>query len=233
MEILPGQPFPLGATPDKSGTNFAVASEIAERVELCLFDSGGAETRLPLPALNDGVWHGFVPGIGTGQRYGYRVSGPYDPARGLRCNPAKLLLDPNTKATDGQLVWGESLLGYRPGDPDEPSELDSAPAMLRSLVADPSFAWGADKRPGTPYRDTVIYELHVKGFTQTRRDVPPVLRGTYAGLACPPVVEYLVGLGVTAVELLPVHQFVTSRHLAARGLTRLLGLQHHRLLRPA
>ena len=219
MEILPGRPFPLGATPDESGTNFAVASEIAEQVELCLFDSGGAETRLPLPELDDGVWHGFVRGIGAGQRYGYRVSGPYEPSRGLRCNPAKLLLDPYAKSTEGVLSWGESLFGYHPDDPDKPSDLDSAPAMLRSLVSDPSFEWGADNRPDTRYRDTVIYELHVKGFTQTRPDVPPVLRGTYAGLACPPVVEYLVGLGVTAVELLPVHQFVTSRHLAARGLT--------------
>ena len=218
MDILPGRPFPLGATPGEAGTNFAVASEIAERVVLCLFDAGGVETRLPLPALDDGVWHGFVPGISTGQRFGYRVTGPYDPARGLRCNPAKLLLDPYAKATEGQLVWGESLFGYPPGDPDGRSGLDSAPSMLRSLVANPSFAWGADKRPGTPYRDTIIYELHVKGFTQTRRDVPPELRGTYAGLACPPVVEYLADLGVTAVELLPVHQFVTSGDLAARGL---------------
>jgi isoamylase len=218
MDILPGRPFPLGATPGEAGTNFAVASEIAERVVLCLFDAGGAETRLPLPALDDGVWHGFVPGISTGQRYGYRVIGPYDPARGLRCNPAKLLLDPYAKATEGQLVWGESLFGYPPGDPDGRSGLDSAPSMLRSLVAEPSFAWGADRPPGTPYRDTIIYELHVKGFTQTRRDVPPALRGTYAGLAFPQVVEYLAGLGVTAVELQPVHQFVTSGDLAARGL---------------
>ncbi len=218
MEIWPGRPSPLGATPDGSGTNFAVASQIAEQVVLCLFDAGGAETRLPLPALDDGVWHGFVPGISAGQRYGFRVPGPYDPARGLRCNPAKLLLDPYAKATDGELVWAESLLGYPPGDPDGRNDVDSAPAVPRSLVAGPSFAWGADRRPGTPYRDSVIYELHVKGFTQARRDVPPELRGTYAGLACPPVVEYLAGLGVTAVELLPVHQFVTAGDLAGHGL---------------
>ncbi len=218
MEIWPGRPSPLGATPDESGTNFAVASEIAKRVVLCLFDASGAETQLPLPAFDDGVWHGFVRGVSTGQRYGYRVIGPYDPARGLRCNTAKLLLDPYARATDGRLVWGASMFGYPPGDPDGRSRLDSAPSMLRSLVADPSFAWGADRRPGTPYRDTVIYELHVKGFTQTRRDVPPALRGTYAGLACPPVVEYVAGLGVTAVELLPVHQFVTAQDLAGRGL---------------
>ncbi len=218
MEIWPGRPFPLGATPEESGTNFAVASEIAERVVLCLFDETGAETQVPLPEVDDGVWHGFVPGISTGQRYGYRVKGPYDPALGLRCNPAKLLLDPYGKALGGELVWGESLFGYPPGDPDGLSDLDSAPAMPRSLVADPSFAWAADKPPAIPYRDSLIYEVHVKGFTQTRRDVPPELRGTYAGLAFPPVVEYLTGLGVTAVELLPVHQIVSSRHLVARGL---------------
>jgi isoamylase len=223
MEVWPGLPSPLGATPGESGTNFAVASEIADRVVLCLFDAAGVETHLPLPAFDDGVWHGFVREVSAGQRYGYRVIGPYDPARGLRCNPAKLLLDPYARATDGQLVWGDRLLGYPPGDPDGRSGLDSAPSMLRSLVVDPSFAWGADRRPGTPYRDTVIYELHVKGFTQTRRDVPPALRGTYAGLACPPVVEYLTGLGVTAVELLPVHQFVTAAELAERGLANYWG----------
>jgi isoamylase len=217
MDVWPGRPWPLGATPGESGTNFAVVSEVAEQVVLCLFDADGTETRLPLPEFDGGVWHGFVPGIGIGQRYGYRVIGPYDPARGLRCNRAKLLLDPYAKATAGRLVWGKRLLGYPPGDPDGQSGLDSAPSMPRSLVAEPSFAWDADQQPGTPYRDTVIYELHVKGFTQTRRDVPPELRGTFAGLACPPVVEYLVGLGVTAVELLPIHQFVTSRHLAGSG----------------
>jgi isoamylase len=220
--IRPGLPAPLGATPDESGTNFAVASQIAEQVLLCLFDADGTETRVPLPQRNDGVWHGMVPGIGAGQRYGYRVAGPYDPARGLRCNPAKLLIDPYAKAIDGQLAWGDALLGYRPGDPDGRSELDSAASVPRSLVADPQFGWGTDRRPGTPYRDTVIYELHVKGFTQTRRDVPEALRGTYAGLACPPVLDYLAGLGVTAVELLPVHQSVT-RGLAGSGLTNYWG----------
>ena len=199
MEVWPGRPWPLGAAPGEAGTNFAVVSEVAEQVVLCLFEEGGAETRLPLPEFDGGVWHGFVPGVSSGQRYGYRVTGPYDPARGLRCNPAKLLLDPYTKATAGQLVWGDSVLGYPPGDPDGRSDLDSAPSVPRSLVADPSFAWDGDRPPGTPYRDTIIYEVHVKGFTQTRRDVPPELRGTYAGLACPPVVEYLTGLGVTRI----------------------------------
>ena len=223
MEVWPGRPCPLGATPGEGGTNFAVVSEIAEQVVLCLFDAGGAETRLPLLGLDGGVWHGFVPGAGRGQRYGYRVTGPYDPARGLRCNPAKLLLDPYARATAGRLVWGDGVLGYPPGDPEGRSDLDSARSVPRSLVADPSFAWGGDRPPGTPLRDTIIYELHVKGFTQTRRDVPPQLRGTYAGLACPPVVEYLAGLGVTAVELLPVHQFVTTGHLAGHGLANYWG----------
>jgi len=222
MEIWPGRPWPLGATPGEAGTNFAVVSEVAEQVVLCLFDEDGAETRLPLPGFDGGIWHGFVPAVSSGQRYGYRVTGPYDLARGLRCNQAKLLLDPYAKATAGQLVWGDSVLGYPPGDPDGRSDLDSAPSVPRSLVADPSFAWGDDRPPGTPYRDTIIYELHIKGFTQTRRDVPAQLRGTYAGLACPPVVEYLAGLGVTAVELLPVHQFVTG-DLARRGLTNYWG----------
>ena len=223
MEVWPGRPCPLGATPGEGGTNFAVVSEIAEQVVLCLFDAGGAETRLPLLGLDGGVWHGFVPGAGRGQRYGYRVTGPYDPARGLRCNPAKLLLDPYARATAGRLVWGDGVLGYPPGDPEGRSDLDSARSVPQSLVADPSFAWGGDRPPGTPLRDTIIYELHVKGFTQTRRDVPPQLRGTYAGLACPPVVEYLAGLGVTAVELLPVHQFATTGHLAGHGLANYWG----------
>jgi len=223
MEVWPGRPWPLGATPGEAGTNFAVVSEIAEQVVLCLFDEGGAETRLPLPGFDGGVWHGFVPAVSSGQRYGYRVTGPYDPARGLRCNPAKLLLDPYAKATAGRLVWGESVLGYPPGDPDGRNDLDSAPSVPRSLVADPSFAWGGDRSPGTPWRDTIIYELHVKGFTQTRRDVPAQLRGTYAGLACPPVVDYLAGLGVTAVELLPVHQFVSTGDLPRRGLANYWG----------
>jgi glycogen operon protein len=223
VDIRPGRPFPLGATPAESGTNFAVASQLAEQVVLCLFDAEGNQTPLALPEVEHGIWHGFVPGVGVGQRYGYRVTGPYDPARGLRCNPAKLLIDPYAKATDGQLVWGDELLGYQPGDPDAPSDVDSAPSVPRSLVADPSFAWGADRRPATRYRDTIIYELHVKGFTQTRGDVPPELRGTYAGLAWPPVLEYLTGLGVTAVELLPVHQFVTSGQLAAAGRTNYWG----------
>ena len=217
MDIWPGRPFPLGATSDGSGTNFAVASQPAEQVMLCLFDPVGQQATLALPAVHDGIWHGYVPGIGPGQRYGYRVAGPYNPARGLRCNPAKLLLDPYAKATDGPLVWGSQLFGYPPGDPGGRSDSDSAPLMPRSLVADPGFHWRNDRPPQTPFRDTVIYELHVKGFTQTRRDVPPELRGTYAGLACPPVIEYLAGLGVTAVELLPVHQFATTRELGAIG----------------
>ncbi len=223
MDIWPGRPFPLGAIPDGSGTNFAVVSQPAEQVGLCLFDADGQEACLPLPEAHDGVWHGYVPGIGAGQRYGYRVTGPYEPDRGLRCNPAKLLLDPYARAIDGPLVWGSPLFGYPPGDPGGRSDRDSAHLMPRSLVADPAFSWGNDQPPQTPYRDSVIYELHVKGFTQGRSDVPPQLRGTYAGLASPPVIDYLAGLGVTAVELLPVHQFLTTGELAALGRTQYWG----------
>ncbi|HSR24970.1 MAG TPA: alpha-amylase family glycosyl hydrolase, partial [Candidatus Eisenbacteria bacterium] len=222
-EVWPGRPFPLGATPREDGTNFAVSSPPASAVDLCLFDSDGVERRVALPEADGGVWHGFLPGVGVGQRYGYRVTGPHDPARGLRCNPAKLLLDPYAKATDGPLLWGDSLLGYPPGDPDGRSTLDSAPAVPRSLVVDPSFDWGGDRPPGTAYGDSVIYELHVKGFTRTHPDVPSELQGTYAGLAHPAVVRHLVDLGVTAVELLPVHQFVSRRELVARGLTNYWG----------
>ncbi len=161
MEIWPGRAFPLGATLDEAGTNFAVASQVAEQVVLCLFSSDGQETRLALPEFDGGVWHGYVPGIRSGQRYGYRVIGLHNPARGLRCNPAKLLLDPYCLATDRSVVLDERLFGYPPGDPDGQSQLDSAPSMLRGLVADPSFNWARDRRPGTPYRDTIIYELHV------------------------------------------------------------------------
>ncbi|HEX6920507.1 MAG TPA: glycogen debranching protein GlgX [Actinomycetes bacterium] len=222
-EVWPGRPFPLGATPEAAGTNFAVSSRPASRVELCLFDGDGLESRLELPEVDGGIWHGFVPGVGVGQRYGYRVTGPHDPARGLRCNPAKLLLDPYAKATDGPLLWGDSLLGYPPGDPDGRSTLDSAPAMPRSLVVDPAYDWGEDRPPRTAYGDSVIYELHVRGFTRLHPAVPPRLQGTYAGLAHPVVISHLVDLGVTAVELLPVHQFVTRRELAMLGRTNYWG----------
>ena len=199
-----------------------MASEVAEQVLLCLFDDG-QETQIPLPELDAGIWHGFVPGLGPGQRYGYRMHGLYNPARGLRCNPAKLLLDPYAKAITGAPTWDTALFGYPPGDPDGPSALDSAPFMPRSLVVDPSFDWADDAPPGIPYADTVIYEVHVKGFTQTHPDIPPQLRGTYAALAHPAALTHLTELGITAVELLPVHQHVTDGVLLQRGLSNYWG----------
>jgi glycogen operon protein len=205
------------------GTNFAVASGIAEGVEVCLLDDGGGETRVRLPAYDDGVWHGFVPGIGAGQAYGFRVHGPWDPARGLRCNPAKLLLDPYARATRGEVSFGPEVLGHDAHNPEAASSLDSAGHVPVSLVTDPMFRWGADAPPRCGYSDTIIYEVHVKGLTMRHPDVPEALRGTYAGLGHQAVVDYLTGLGVTAVELLPVHQYVPEAFLRDRGLTNYWG----------
>jgi glycogen operon protein len=208
------------------GTNVAVASEIAEGVELCLLD-GGEERRFDLLEYDAGVWHGFVPGMRPGDRYGFRVQGPYDPARGLRCNPAKLLLDPYAKAIEGHLAWDQRIFGHAfdrgPDAADGRDLSDSAPAMPHSVVTDPAFDWGGDTPPGTSYADTVLYEVHVKGFTARHPDVPPELRGTYAGLAHPAAVGHLRRLGVTAVELLPVHQHVTNGALRDKGLTNYWG----------
>jgi isoamylase len=224
LEIRSGSPFPLGATWQAGGVNFAVASEVASGVEVCLFDPDGAEVRLPLSEYDAGVWHGFVPGVGPGQPYGFRVAGPYDPANGIRCNPAKLLLDPYAKAIDGDPVWDERIFGYSwAGGPDSRNDLDSAAAMPRSLVIDPGFDWGDDHPPAVPYSDTVLYETHVVGLTRTHPDVPDDLRGTYAGLTHPAVLEHLTALGITTVELLPVHQSVTSGTLRAKGLTNYWG----------
>src|SRR5512142_498252 len=223
MEVWPGRPWPLGATPGEAGTNFAVVSEIAEQVVLCLFDEGGAETRLPLPGFDGGVWHGFVPGVGSGQRYGYRVSGPYDPARGLRCNPAKLLLDPYAKAISGPVLFGPEVYGHDEGDPARPSALASAAHVPRSLVTDPGFHWQDDNRIWYPISETVVYEVHVKGFTMRHPDIPPELRGTYAGLAHDAALAHLTDLGVTTVELLPVHQNVPEAFLTGQGLTNYWG----------
>ncbi len=220
---LPGTEFPLGATPAAGGTNFAVASGIADAVTLCLFDDAGRETRVPLRDYDAGIWHGFVPGVGPGQAYGYRVAGPYDPARGLYCNPAKLLLDPYAKAISGAVAFGNEVLGYADGDLGTASTLDSAGHVPRSRVVDPAFRWTDAARGWRRYSDTVIYEMHVKGFTMRHPGVPPELRGTYAGLAHEASVSYLTGLGVTAVELLPVHQNVPESFLPARGLTNYWG----------
>ena len=221
--VLPGSQFPLGATPAASGTNFAVTSSVADAVTLCLFDDAGTETQIPLVDYDAGVWHGFIPGIGPGQAYGYRVFGPYDPSRGVLCNPAKLLLDPYARAISGEVSFGPEVLGYAAGDPGAPSTLDSAGHMPRGLVVDPEFAWADDRLPRRRYADTIIYEVHVKGFTMRHPGVPEHLRGTYAGLAHEAAVGYLVDLGVTAVELLPVHQNVPEAFLVQRGLTNYWG----------
>jgi glycogen operon protein len=219
---VPGRAYPLGAIARDGGTNFAVASSVADGVTLCLFDGAGAETQIPLQDYDADVWHGFVPGVGPGQAYGYRAGGPYDPARGLRCNPAKLLLDPYARAISGQVAFGPEVYGYAVGNPDAPSTLDSAGHMPRSVVVDDSFDW-SDARPRHSYADTIIYEIHVKGFTMRHPGVPPELRGTYAGLGHQAAVGYLTDLGVTAVELLPVHQNVPESFLPQRGLTNYWG----------
>jgi glycogen operon protein len=223
MQVWPGRAHPLGATFDGSGTNFALFSEVAERVELCLFDDDGAETRVELREIDAFVWHAYLPTVGPGRRYGYRVHGPYAPEHGHRCNPAKLLLDPYAKAVDGAIDWDESLFPYRFGDPDAVNDADSAPHMMKSVVVNPFFDWDNDRAPRTPYADSVIYETHVRGLTMRHPDVPEELRGTYAGLAHPAVVNHLVGLGVTAVELMPVHQFVQDHGLVERGLSNYWG----------
>jgi len=224
--LSPGSPFPLGATPDEGGVNFALFSEVAEGVELCLFDDtaeGGNERRVELREASYNIWHGHIDGIRAGQRYGYRVHGPWEPSRGLRCNPAKLLLDPHATAMEGEVGWGQEVFGHRLDAPDELDASDSAPAMPRCVVTDRAFDWGDDRRMQTPFEDTVIYETHVKGISATHPEVPPEIRGTYAGLAHPAIVGHLVDLGVTAVELLPVHQFVHDSHLLDQGLRNYWG----------
>ena len=224
---LPGSLFPLGATPGEhlgiTGTNFALASSVATSVTLCLFDQAGTETQIPLADNDADIWHAFVPGIGPGQAYGYRVGGPWDPAQGLRCNPAKLLLDPYAKAVSGTVTFGPEVLGQDETDPARPSTLDSAGQVPRSLVVDPAFSWQDDKRPWYRYADTVVYEIHVKGFTMRHPDIPPALQGTYAGLGHQAAIAYLRDLGVTTVELLPVHQNVPESFLVAEGLTNYWG----------
>jgi isoamylase len=219
----PGTAYPLGATYDGVGTNFALFSSVADRVDLCLLDAGGAETRVTLNEMDGFVWHGYLPGVGPGQRYGYRVHGPYEPAAGHRCNPAKLLLDPYAKAIEGQVDWAPAVYSYQFGSPGERNDEDSAPYVPRSVVVNPYFDWGADRPPGTPYHESVIYEAHVRGLTRMHPRVPEAERGTYLGMAHPAVIEHLQGLGVTAVELMPVHQFVTDAFLTERGLANYWG----------
>jgi glycogen operon protein len=232
-KIWPGRPYPLGATYSGSGTNFSIVSEIAERVELCLIDDAGRETRFDLPETTAFCWHGYLPDVEPGQRYGYRVYGPWDPPNGLRCNPSKLLLDPYAKAIEGQVQWNEAVFSYDFNRPDQSkNEKDSAPFMPKSIVVNPFFEWDGDEPLKLSWHETVIYETHVKGLTMTHPDIPERMRGTFAGLAHPKMVGYLNNLGVTAVELLPVHQFVHDKTLVDRGLRNYWGYNSIGFLAP-
>jgi isoamylase len=234
----PGSPYPLGATWDGAGVNFALFSEHATAVDLCLFDPEDPRRehhRIRMQEHTNQVWHVYLPEARPGLPYGYRVHGPFDPEHGHRFNPSKLLLDPYAKAITGSLHWHDALFGYRIGDPAQdlaPDDRDSAPYMPRSVAIDPAFSWGEDRRPRTPWHRTVIYEMHVKGFTARHPDVPRHLRGTYAGLAAPPAVDYLRRLGITAVELLPVHYSVADNYLLDRGLTNYWGYNSIGFLAP-
>ena len=226
MQIRPGSMYPLGASYDGAGVNFALYSQVAQKVELCLFDEHDAETRIEMTEQNSYVWHDYIPGLQPGQRYGYRVYGPYDPVHGLRCNPNKLLLDPYAKAIEGNIDGDESLFSYWFKSPDDTSamnDLDSAAHTMKSAVINPYFDWGNDQHPYVSYHDSVIYEAHVRGMTNLNMDVPPDIRGTYAGLAYPSVIEYLKKLGVTAIELMPIHQFVNDSFLQEKGLSNYWG----------
>ena len=228
IRVWPGKPYPLGATWDGSGTNFALFSAHAEKVELCLFDDDGeAEiARVALPENTHEIWHGYLPDVRPGQHYGYRVYGPYEPAAGHRFNPHKLLIDPYAKALAGRLEWHDALFGYRVGDEKADlsfDERDSAPYMPRCRVVDPAFTWGRERPPPRPWHEAVVYEMHVRGFTMRRDDVAEEARGTFGALSIAPVVQYLKDLGVSAVELLPVHAFVHDRRLVERGLRNYWG----------
>ncbi|MGE5853126.1 MAG: glycogen debranching protein GlgX [Deltaproteobacteria bacterium] len=228
MKLWPGKPYPLGATWDGAGVNFSLFSENATKVELCLFDRNDdrRETRIPMTEQTHQVWHVYLPEVRAGQFYGYRVHGPYEPQLGHRFNPSKLLLDPYAKAITRTVRWSDALFGYRIGDPEQDlsrDDRDSAPDMPKCVVVDPAFSWGNDVPPAIPWHQTIIYELHVKGFTMRHPAVPPELRGTYAALTCSEVIDYLKGLGISAVEVMPVHQFIADKHLADRGLTNYWG----------
>jgi isoamylase len=223
MRPWPGHAYPLGSTYDGAGTNFAIFSEVADRVELCLFTSRNKETKVTLTEVDGFVHHGYLPSVEPGQRYGFRVYGPNDPARGLRCNPAKLLVDPYSKALDGPVVWDEAVFGYPFGEPDSRNDADSAKFVPKSVVVNPFFDWGTDRSPSIPYHETVIYEAHVRGLTISHPDIPQQLRGTYAGLAHPVMIDHLRSLGITAVELMPVHEYLNDHHLQQKGLSNYWG----------
>jgi isoamylase len=233
LAVSPGDAYPLGATFDGLGTNFSVFSNAAEAVELCFFDDDGTETRYPLPEVDAYCWHGHFEEVEPGQRYGYRVHGPYKPEAGLRCNPAKLLLDPYAKAVDGEVRWGQSVYSYdRKADDLHMDATDSAAAMPKAIVVDPAFDWGADRPPRTLWADTIIYETHVKGLTWRHPAVPEHQRGTYAAVAHPAVLEHFAKLGVTAVELMPVHHFVHDDRLVNLGLRNYWGYNSIAYLAP-
>jgi isoamylase len=232
IEIWPGDPYPLGATYDGGGTNFSLFSEVAEKVELCLFDDDGGERRVVLDEVDASCWHGYLPSVAPGQRYGYRVHGPWAPEAGQRCNPAKLLLDPYAKAIEGEVQWNQACFPYNFGDENSRNDDDSAWYVPKSVVHNPYFDWGNDRPPDIELNESVIYETHVKGFTARRPGIPEAQRGTYAGLAHPAVIEYLGDLGVTAVELMPVHQFVHDAHLIERGLRNYWGYNSIGFLAP-
>ncbi|ASW90855.1 glycogen debranching protein GlgX [Mycobacterium marseillense] len=236
--VWPGDPYPLGASYDGAGTNFSLFSEIAEKVELCLIDHHGGESRIPLEEVDGYVWHAYLPNINPGQRYGFRVYGPFDPAAGHRCDPSKLLLDPYGKAFHGDFTFGQPLFSYDlkayndrdpdgpnadGADPGSPPMVDSLGHTMTSVVSNPFFDWGSDRAPLTPYHETVIYEAHVKGMTQNHPSVPEELRGTYAGLAHPAIIDHLKSLNVTAIELMPVHQFMHDSRLLDLGLRNYWG----------
>ncbi|MDQ3944729.1 MAG: glycogen debranching protein GlgX [Actinomycetota bacterium] len=233
MKVWPGQPYPLGATYDGAGTNFSLFSEVAQQVELCLFDDDGTETCVPLTEVTAQCWHGYLHGVHPGQRYGFRVHGPYEPGAGHRCNPAKLLLDPYAKAVEGAVEWNPAVFGYRLGKDDLTLDTrDSAPFVPRSVVTNPFFDWANDRPPRIPFHESVIYEVHVKGFTIRHPDIDQDLRGTYAGLSHPAAVEHLTRLGITAVELMPVHQFIHDDRLVRKGLRNYWGYNSIGFLAP-
>jgi isoamylase len=224
MDVWPGEPFPLGATFDGEGTNFSLFSEAATRVQVCLFDDTGGEKRIDLREVTALCWHGYLPGIRPGQRYGYRVHGPWDPEQGHWCNPNKLLIDPYAKAVDGAWNWHEAMFPYHFDNPEgSKNDLDSAEFMPKSIVVDDAFDWEGDTPPATPWHKTIVYETHVKGFTKRHPELPEHVRGTYGGLADPTAIKYLKDLGITAVELLPVHQFVQDWSLLQKSLRNYWG----------
>ncbi len=235
--LLPGKPYPLGAKWDGTGVNFALYSENATGVQLCLFDEKGAQTdRIDLKETTAFVWHGYIPGVQPGQRYGYRVHGPWEPERGLRFNPAKLLVDPYAQAISGMMDWNEAIFPYQFGGDDADlvrDDRDSADGVPKCIVVNPYFDWEYDHPPKIPLSDSIIYETHVRGFSIQNPDVPEQLRGTYAGLASPASLRHLKKLGITAVELMPVHHFINDSYLVEKGLTNYWGYNTLSYLAPA